>query len=307
VVSVIVPVAAKPHHRVHLDPILAELPAGSWAEQQRSADDIALCPSYGDLKRARRTFRRFILAQHGAGQSYGGDPASADHPSYPGGQDNGDVGLFLVPNEHAGDRWKNRYPWADVAIVGDPRLDSLPHREHANGRTVVAVSFHWEAYFVPEAGSALAHFWDDVIELRQFFDVIGHGHPQRKDLRRRFEGIGIEYVDSFDDVCRRADIYVCDNSSTIFEFASTKRPVVLMNPPSYRRTVEHGLRFWDAAVIGMSAEPGELVDSVTGALLAVGNPSMEYMREKALSAVYAVRTGSGKIAADVIVKWIEAA
>lgn len=303
----IIPVAAKDHHRDHLTPILAELPKGSWSLTQRSTKDIALCPSYGDLKRARRTFSRFILAQHGAGQSYGGDPASADHPSYPGGQDNGDVGLFLVPNEHSADRWKNRYPWADVAIIGSPRLDTLPKRENANGSTVVAVSFHWEAYFVPEAGSALPHFWQDVVELRRYFDVIGHAHPARKEMARKFASIGVEYVQSFDEVCRRADIYVCDNSSTIFEFASTGRPVVLMNGPNYRRFVEHGLRFWDASVVGMSAEPGELVDAVTGSMLAVGNPQMEYMREKALTTVYPIRSGAGKIAADVITKWIEAA
>ena len=57
--------------------------------------------------------------------------------------------------------------------------------------------------------------------------------PPREAIRF-YEAHGIEYVPDFDDVLRRADVYACDNSSTLYEFASTGRPVVVLNAPWYR-------------------------------------------------------------------------
>ena len=114
----IVPIAAKAHHRAHIAPVARLLGIDSEHMQRQIAanpDDVALIASYGDLKSARRGgFRRIILMQHGAGQSYGGDRRTARHPCYPGGDFNDEVGLFLVPNQHAADRWAFRYPAASV-------------------------------------------------------------------------------------------------------------------------------------------------------------------------------------------------
>ena len=109
----IVPMADRPHHRAHIAPVARLLGIDSLYMERAIAgpDDVALIASYGDLPSARRGgFRRIILMQHGAGQSYGGDSRTARHPCYAGGDDNDDVGLFLVPNEHAGNRWRERYP-----------------------------------------------------------------------------------------------------------------------------------------------------------------------------------------------------
>lgn len=295
----IVPLAFEPHHRDHLDPIVACLP--SVSEVFSSPEDVALVPSYGALIRARRSrFRRFILTQHGAGQSYGGERRTAAQPGYPGGKDNGGVGLFLVPNEHAASRWRAAYPKAEVAVVGCPKLDTLPRRDPGPGPTI-AVSFHWAAHFSPEAGSAFSHFWPAIPELAKRFHVIGHGHPLRRDLAGFYQKHGIEYVKTFAEVCRRADVYVCDNSSTIFEFASTSRPVVLLNSPAYRRSVNHGLRFWDAADVGVQVGPDDdLGDAVQRAL----DEDWTARREAALSIVYGLRTNGAQAAATAIVDWL---
>lgn len=289
----VVPFIPTEKHRVHLQPILDALP-------DIPGEDIALVASYGTLVKAKRQgFRRIVLAQHGAGQSYGGDPRSARNPGYPGGDKNDEVGLFLVPNEYAAWRWQERYPAATVRVVGCPRLDTLPLKEphpfYDGHGQVVALTFHWDAYFSPEANSAYKDFAHVLPDLARRFRVIGTGHPQRHDLRWRYEAAGIEYIESFDEVCRRADVLVCDNSSVMFEFASTGRNVVVLNALTYRRDVRHGGRFWDWESVGpVVNDPADLADAVE---VALAGPWLE--REMVLAKVY-----QGDVtAAEAIVAW----
>jgi len=282
--------ASSPHYASHLDPITRLLPADLG---------VTVVASYRDLLTARkRGAQRIVLAQHGAGQSYGGDPTSALHPSYPGGDDNEDVGLFLVPNEHAAQRWRERYPRACVRVIGSPRLDTLPARD-SGGEDVpptVAVSFHFDPHVSPEAKSAFAWYRSAIPLLAERFNVIGHGHPKATHLPAFFRRNRIEYVPSFDEVCRRADIYVCDNSSTLFEFAATRRPVVVMNAPWYRRDIDHGLRFWGTSGVGIAIDhPRDLIDAVTSA--------PRYGDVRLLDQVYAYPRGGARRAADAILDW----
>lgn len=298
----LVPFAPIPKHRVHLDPIVAALPA-SWttATSRVDAEDIALVASYGSLVLAkRRGFRRIVMAQHGAGQSYGGEFGSSRNPGYPGGDMNDGVGLFLCPNEYSADRWRNRYPTATVKVVGCPRLDTLPHK--APGPLTVAVTWHWNAYFSPEANGALEEYAGALPELAKRWNVIGTGHPQRKDLRWRYEAVGIEYVPDFDDVCRRADVLVFDNTSAGFEFAATGRPVVVVNSRGYRLPAQHGGRFWDWYTIGVNAwSPALLEEAVADAL--EDSPQLRAERERVLSLVYQPRSGGAALAAAAIQEW----
>ena len=220
----------------------------------------ALAASYGDIKVGRRLgYRRFAFVEHGIGQSYAGVPGpGGTHGSYAGGEDREDVALFLVPNEHCAGRWRAAYPGARVEVVGSPRLDDLPARGGAPG-PVLCVSFHWNASFIaPEAGTAFQAFVGQLPGLAREsgMGVIGHAHPRlMARLVERYRRAGIEAVTDFDEVLRRADVYACDNSSTLYEFAATGRPVVVMNAPQYRRHVEHGLRFWEAAGVGVQVGP----------------------------------------------------
>jgi hypothetical protein len=180
---------------------------------------------------------------------------STDHPSYPGGRDQDQVGLFLVPNQHAADRTLAAYPDANVAIVGCPKLDKLPKRKRGDGKPVVAVSFHFSSSVAPETRTTWPLYRAHVAELARTIKVLGHAHPRLLDqLGPYYRSNRIEVARSLDEVFERADLYVCDNSSSLFEFASTGRPVLVLNAPWFRPKARHGLRFWAAAGVGIQVD-----------------------------------------------------
>jgi len=265
----------------------------------------AFVVSIGDTKIARRLgYRRFAFMEHGAGQAYIGQRGSASrHPSYAGGGDREDVELFLVPNDYSANLWRAAYPSARVELVGCPRLDTLPRR--VPGPLTVAVSYHWPAFVAPEAGTAIGHYAKVMPEFARAFNVIGHAHPKGDwpdRMATYYRRWGIEFVRDFDEVCERADVYVCDNSSTLFEFAATGRPVVVLNAPQFRRNVNHGLRFWEAADVGIQVDdPADLIAAVTVALQDA--PQRQAAREAALDLVYQPRAGGAALAASALMSW----
>jgi hypothetical protein len=268
-------------------------------------DHPALVASIGDTKTGRiRGYTRFLFIEHGAGQSYIGENSTgARHHSYAGGEDREDTSLFMVPNHYAAALWRQRYPLADVQVVGCPKLDDLPRKDPGEPPTV-AISWHWPGKQVPETDTAYGEFHRVLPDLAREFNLIGHAHPKAdwpRMLASAYRRNGIEFVADFAEVCRRADVYVCDNSSTIYEFAATDRPVVLMNPSKYRRWVHHGLRFWEAATVGEQVDtPADLVPAVRRAL---DDPrATESQRNAALDIVYTFRSGGAQRAAEAVVQ-----
>ena len=260
-----------------------------------------LVASFGDQKRMRKAGRtRIARIEHGAGQSYG-----TGHGSYAGGRDCGDVSLFLMPNEYSARLWREAYPDARVEIVGCPKLDTLPRKDPSEPLTV-AISFHWDCHLLPETVSAFGHFRSVLPKLRDSVNLIGHGHPRGwvgpPSLEKRYRRDDITAERSFDEVCRKADLYITDNSSSLYEFAATGRPVVVLNAPSYRRDFHPGLRFWDAANVGVQVDrPQNLLDAVSLALQ--DGPQQRVAREDALGMVYAYRSGAAQRAARVLEDW----
>lgn len=314
--------ASAPWYVDHIAPIWRALPAGARGRfhvTARSApaakglpnvtqDRLAVDPrrpvlvvSYGDLRSAFMAQRQHIaLGQHGAGQSY-----STDHPAYPGGRNQGPASLHLVPNEHAADRTRRAYPKARVAIVGCPKLDALPQPERGPEREpVVAFSFHWDGPTIaPEMRSAWIYYRSVVPLVARRRTVIGHAHPRAMPRVSRWYTSGhIEIVPSFDDILRRADVYACDNSSSLFEFAATGRPVVVLNAPVYRRNVEHGLRFWAASSVGVNVDRGSMLGEAVELAIA-DPPEVRAAREAALDIVYQPRSGGAALAARALLDW----
>jgi hypothetical protein len=237
----------------------------------------------------RRGARAVALMEHGAGQSYAGDPRTARHGAYAGGDGRDGAGLILAPNVYAERRWAARYPAAAVHVVGATRILTPPEDPRS---PLLAISFHWSGA-IPEMRSALQHYRGALREIGEALPVIGHGHPRAAPLLRRiFEGAGIEFVQDLADVARRATVYAVDNSSTLWEMGLA-RPVVAINAPWYRRRISHGMRFWDLAGL-MADDPGSLV-AAAGRLLSGGETAEERMeRERVCRAVWPVLDGAAR-------------
>lgn len=164
----------------------------------------------------------------------------------------------------------------------------------------IAVSWHWHCVSgVPETDWAWPEYKEAVVELSKHYKVIGHAHPRAwSRLERWYREVDIEPVQSFREVLNRACVYVCDNSSTLYEFASVGKPVVVLNSRYYRRDQEQGLRFW-GLVPGLQVDhPSDFQPAVEKALIT--DPS-EY--RSVIEQVYAYTDGqAAKRAAEAILE-----
>ena len=266
----------------------------------------------GGGMRTTRIARPLAFLEHGAGQTYVGSTS----PSYAGGSRRQSIGLYLAPGPRVARANAAAYPHSTTAVVGCPKLDAAHLAERpANARPVVAVSFHWDAVQVaPEAISAFEHYRAELERLAALtpeargFDLIGHGHPKRwREIAPWWESIGVEPVQHFAEVIDRADVFAVDNSSTLYEFASLDRPVVVLNAPWYRPNVNHGLRFWSHSTVGVQVNDGaELVDRIERAL--EDPPVIADERRRIVADVYALCDGrAAERAVDALRSWDDAA
>lgn len=260
--------ASEIHYAEHLEPIWQAMGRLGFFSRGEAppTDALTVVASIKDLRRSKAT--KAVLVEHGAGQSF-----SSHHGAHPGGVGREKVALFICPNEAVAERNRARYPDAAYAVVGCPKLDAIHQGPMPTGKAI-AFSFHWDGSLAPEARSAFKHY---VMALPGIFaalkaeghEVIGHAHPRAlARLEPFYAAAGVEVVPRFADVLDRAGLYVCDGVSTLYEFASTDRPVVVLNAPWYRRSVEHGLRYWEFADVGIQVdEPAALLGCIELALV----------------------------------------
>lgn len=253
-----------------------------------------LVSSMGDYNVALAWNRPLVLFEHGAGQTYGGRGVS-----FVGGVGRERASLIVVPRENLVELSMKKYPRIAHSAAGCPKLDWYINKPHGDA---VCISFHWHSTFCPEADYSFPEYRSSIAELKKFCDrrhieLIGHCHPRaRAEIKPFIQGLGIRFVDDFSDVCHESQIYICDNSSTIFEFAALGRPVVILNSKFYRKNVNYGLRFWDNVDCGVVVdEPKKLVD-IVGKIL---DNEVE-IDPDAIKRVYNNIGSASKVAADSI-------
>lgn len=222
-----------------------------------------LVASWRDADRCLRVGRKVILMEHGIGQSFVGSA----NPSYSGAPEHARLAMRLVPNEYAAERHRAAHPNVPVEVIGVPKMDDLLLLD-GPGSGRVAISNHWGKHGdlqIPEMAGAWFAWHEHYAAIPEAFPgALGHAHPKLWVKMSKLIGtLGFEPVRWFSDVCRRADVYACDGVSTLYEFAALDRPVVVLNPPHYRKDVNHGGRFWDWADVGVQVEdPDDIVEAI---------------------------------------------
>lgn len=266
---------------------------------------------YNDLQRAlhKKPRRPMIFMQHGIGLTF-------QNNAYAGGAGmQRDVSLFLDPNEHTRALIAKVFPHKPGFVVGTPKLDGFVNqglvtgkKKEERGKPVVCISFHWDgSRIAPEAGNAFEHYRSVLPELARSenFTLIAHGHPRNLGaLAHYYEQCGIETVWDFDEVMERADLYVNDCSSTLYEFCVTGKPVIILNAPQFRRNVHLGLRFWEYTDVGPQVESCEELLSVISDQLSVISDQWAEAREKAVADLYPYLGQSAQRAAEVIQEFV---
>jgi hypothetical protein len=271
--------ASAPHYRDHLAPIAEEI-GGTWVSriEANAGTGLLVVASARDL---RTTKRPAIFVEHGSGQTYRGVRLAA----YPGGDHRERVKLFICPSPRVAAANRARYVDAKTIVVGCAKLDRFAGFKPSG--TEVAIGFHWPCRVVPETYSAFSFYSEALSGLVSHFgSVVGTFHPRWGDaLLEPYRNAGIKVEPRFEEVMKRASVFITDNSSAGWEAMALGIPVVWLNAPWYRRDVEHGLRFWEFANAGIEVdEPAALV---AGVELALEDPvPVQRRRREAVKAIY---------------------
>lgn len=266
--------------------------------------DPIVTAAYSDIQSVylNNTKRPIVLMEHGIGIVYPGNASYAGNVGY-----RKRATLTMAPNEKVYELTKKAIPEMQQAVIGTPKLDRWARRIEEEKimpiKPTVAISFHWDGRHVaPEAGTALGYFSSEIPKLakQKDFTLIGHAHPRWAEYMKEFYNKhNIEFVEDFEDIMKRAQLYVCDNSSTIYEFLATGWPVLFMNSPAYRRDVNFGIRFWDYTDIGYQVnKPEELFGYI---LKSLAEPQFHALqRAKALYILFPYLGTSARQAAKVL-------
>lgn len=261
----------------------------------KPTDNITLVASYKDYS---ETKGKVILIEHGIGHNYGNQ-----HSSYVGGRHKERVVLFL--NQHALSQNTNLLAYPNVAneIIGTPKTDTIvvKSNDKRNDKPIVCIAFHWDCFVCNNTRSAYYYYKDILSELSQSkeFTLIAHGHP-RQDWRE-LELLGIKFYSDLNDIMTIADIYVNDNSSSMYEFALTGKPVIVLNCPLYDRTRDTGIRFWRYIIGKQVDSPSYLKQTILDVLK---HDSWIDTRKDILKVLYPFRHKSTQRAVEVIQEFL---
>lgn len=249
---------------------------------------LAYCVSMNDHSWAESLAYPVVRAEHGAGQTYKGVAS----PSYAGSEQHSKARLCLYPGVHPHQTHREKGCTSPAVVVGAPILERWIHTPE---KPAVGFAFHWDCQICPET-KATYHIWAKALDpliksLRsKGIQVFFHCHPRYADtFARSVKNNDFNFIADRDVFLGSITVLAADNTSLLFEAAAHGRMCIVLNSPTYRRDVHHGLRFWVVDEVGIPCDdPKDLIRCVTEAL----NPTEEDLncRKSALDYVYAAST-----------------
>ena len=257
-----------------------------------SSREYVLVNAVGDLRKAGP--KHVIYMEHGVGLSYGNlNPSYCDSSG-----SRKHVKMFLCPNSYVFERVNRNFPTIAKKMVGIPYMDKYANRIFKVNKKnpTIVISFHWDCKGNNNfTRSAYNHYRNFIPKLKKEFPrLMGHGHPRilaELDVAT-YKPFDIPVIRNFSDVVEKADLYMVDNSSTLFEFAFTNKPVVVMNCPYYNKKMKVNYRFWEYADIGVNVEPTHLQGIIDGIYEALeDSEEQQFKRKKAVEATFTFLDG----------------
>lgn len=255
--------AREKHHQDHARPIARAFCQEVISKLNDIDGDYICVFSFGDLRDVSEFGKKIIFCEHGTGLFY-----ENKHSSYAGSTTKREnVVLRLSPNKLHADKEKETLS-CPVEIIGVPKLDKFANREWKinYSKPTVVISFHFDCLVNQETRSSFRYYEKIIPELKKHFNLIGHAHPRlMRDIENFYIKNNIKVVKDFEEVMLVADVYCIDNSSTIWEWLITGKPIVLLNNPYYRKEIEHkgNPRFWRLSNIAPLCEkPEDLISCI---------------------------------------------
>lgn len=262
---------------------------------KQSERELVVVASHEDYRAVRPA--RVIMVAHGAGQRYS-DGKALHHQSYSGGKNRERVVLNITAGEY--DASACREAGQEAVAAGPYHIERwLPRSSGALSRGLqaptIAFSFHADHHVTQETRWSFPHYQEEIVRLIKecsfSYNFVGHCHPRMWSFMRTFwPRLKIPFLLNFSEVLDEADLYVCDSSSSMYEFAATGRPVLALNAPWYRKSVHHGLRFWDAVPGFQVDEPEDLLAGIKTAL--DDDADLQAIRQHAVQYVYSDKMGN---------------
>lgn len=229
------------------------------------------------------SYRSRVLAEHGVGQAYDG---GSKH--YVGGAGReAIVDLFVLPNHVSA-----THQHGNVEVVGSVLLDEIDAASFVREPSVDATfSFHWDCDHLPETTSAWRWARDEVVAIARRRPVFVSAHPRLEDEAREwFTPRTVATTRRMTSAIRWSKCWVADNTSSMFYAAALGCPVVVLNPPAYRRDIAYGMRFWEWASVGVQCNDPAALDNCVA--LAIEDPSgLREARERVIAEVFPMRDG----------------
>lgn len=294
----------QPHYRHYLTNAIAHIPGARLLDHPPTEPGPpVLIAGYVDARDIHPD-RRVALIEHGAGQTY----SDVDHMGYAGGTGWDRLSLVLAPGPHCARAWRNAYPSLPVVEFGTFHDTYVPRPLPPT----IAFTFHWDCTQTIETRTAWPDWQRQIAEVvaSERWPILGHWHPRWDRHHRKgpnllaawWSKIGVPHA-SVDDVFTKAGLLVADNTSLLYEFAATGRPVLCLNATAYRRDVEHGLRFWKHT-------PGHMLDPGDDLATGIGTAQSDWhvarwLRDQAVAETYALARGdqARRRCGDALVSW----